>query len=158
MVYRNDLEVAVRRMVAYDIISKPLVSIGHKADRRRDKISKEAAGLLNMEISERIVAYVEPREEEKSRTLRDGINAFKKEHSRYGKILEGMIQEKRVKKNKYLMFKIADGFQLGDRDYRSVMVDLGLSSREADAMYPHLLEIGDRLGKARENSLRSILL
>ncbi len=159
MAERNDLEVTIRNMVAYDILSKPFNSLGQKSDRRKDKLSGEAAGLLRDEqASERIIARIETRDEEKARTMREGIDAFKKSHPKYGSVLEGMIQEKRMQKNKYLVFGIAEGFKLGDQDYRRVMVELGMTSREADAMYLHLLEISDRLGKARENSLRSILL
>lgn len=159
MVERNDLEITVRNMVAFDILSKPLSSLGHKADRRRDKLAEIAAGLLGSGYeTERVVAYVEKREEEKARTLREGIEAFKEEHPRYGKILEGMIVEKRAASSKYLVFNVAEGYRLAAEDYRRVMRELGMSTIQADAMYPHLLEISDKLGKAGENAKRSILL
>ena len=159
MVHRDDLEIAVRNMVAYDILSKPLSSLGQKAGRREKNLSGFVEDLLiRGQSCERVVAYVEPREEEKARTMREGIDAFKEEHPRYGKVLEGMIQETRVQKNNHLVFGIASGFQLGAADYRRVMTDLGMTTKEADSMYGHLLEISDRLGKAREHKLRSVLL
>ena len=159
MVNRSELEVVVRSMVAFDILSKPLTSLGQKADRRKDKLAAETAGLLREgDTFERVVAYTERRDEEKARTLREGINAFKSEHPRYGEVLEGMIAEKRTKSNKYLVYGVQDGFKLGAEDYRRVMKDLGMTTMESDAMYTHLLDISDRLGKASENSLRNILL
>ncbi len=159
MVNRNDLEITVRDMVAYDILSKPLSNLGAKADRRRDKMAEQAAELVSFGFSsERVTAYVETRDEEKARTLREGITSFKRSYPKYGNILEGMIEQKRAQKNEYLVFGINPGFKLGAEDYRRVMKDLGMSSREADAMYPHLLDISDRLGKSRENAERNILL
>jgi len=159
MVERNDLETNVRSMVAYDILSKPLSSLGQKAGRKKDKLAGESAGLLRSRYeSERIVAYVETREEERARTLREGIVDFKETHPKYGTILEGMIQQRRSTSNKYLVYGVADGFKLGAEDYRRVMRELGMSTVQADAMYPHLLDISDKLGKAEENARRDILL
>ena len=159
MVTRTELETTVREMVAYDILSKPLSSLGQKAGRRRDKLAQESAGLLRQgDEFERVIAYVEHRDEEKARTMRDGIESFKDAYPRYGKILEGMIQDKRVESNRYLVYGVAKGCTLGVGEYRNVMKDIGLNPLEADAMYPHLLQISERLGKAGEYELRNILL
>jgi hypothetical protein len=155
----TELEAKVRDMVAYDILSKPLSSLGQKAGRRRDKLAGETAKLLREgEEFERVTAYVRRTEEEKARTLREGIDAFSEAHPKYGSILEEMIQEKRTRSNRHLYYAITPGFNLGATDYRSVMRDLGLSPIEADAMYPHLMQLSERLGQAGEQSLRSILL
>ena len=159
MVSRNELETTVRNMVAFDILSKPLSSLGSKSYRRRDKLAAEAAELVEEEPkSNRFIAYVEEREEERARTIREGIEEFKKIYPEYGRMLEEMIKQTRVEKNDYFVFGIADGFKLAAEDYRRVMRDLGMSTVQADTMYPHLLDISDELGKARENTKRSILL
>ncbi len=159
MVNRSEIEVSVRSMVAYDILSKPLSNLGNKADRRRDKTANSIADLLREgDEFERVFAYVERKDEDKARTLREAINEFSSEHPRYGKILDEKIAEKRRKSNKYLVYGVSDGFKLGAEDYRRVMKDLGMTTIQADAMYPHLLDISDSLGKARENSRRNILL
>ncbi len=159
MVFRDDLETNVRSMVAYDILSKPLSSLGQKAGRKEKKLAGETAGLLaRMDPSDRVVAYTEVRNEERARTMREGINEFKEAHPRYGTVLEGMIQQKRFDKNNYLVFGVAEGFKLGVEDYRRVMKDLGMTTVEADAMYGHILNISERLKKAGENEQRSILL
>ena len=159
MVERSDLEMCVRTLVAYDIVSKPLSSLGQKADRRKDNLAGEVATLLKEdEEFKRVTAYTQRIDEEKARTLREGINDFKEKYSKYGKVLEGMIQEKRIKKNKYLCYGINEGFNLGAEDYRRVMRNVGLTTEQADAMYPHLKTMSDKLGKAKEQSLRKILL
>lgn len=159
MVERSGIETGIRDLVAYDIMSKPLCSLGQKADRRKDKLAAEVARLLREgEEFERVDVGIERKSEEKARTLREGIDEFEKKYPNYGKILEGIIQEKRAKSNRYLCYKIKQGYNLGAESYRRIMKDLGLTIQEADAMYPHLKDISDRLGKAGENELRTILL
>lgn len=159
MAYRNELEKNVRSMVAYDILSKPLSSLGQKAGRRGSKLAKETAELLQGGMTaDRVIARTEEVTEMKARTLREAIDEFKGEFPKYGEVLEGKIQEKRLQRDTQLVYGLANGYRLGAEDYRRVMGDLGLSALEADAMYPHLIDISDRLGKAGEQSLRTILL
>ena len=159
MVERTDLELTIRDIVAYDILSKPLASLGHKADRRRDKLAALAYQLLDAgEVADRVIAYVEPKEEERARTLREGISAFKEAHPDYGRILEGLIAEKRQESNQYLVYGVQEGRKLAAEDYRRAMREMGITTIQADAMYPHLLEQSVRMGKAGENERRSILL
>jgi len=160
MVERTEVEIYVRNMVALDVLSKPLSSLGGKAERRRDKAAEEIADLLKdeSEVGERIFAKIEKRDEEKARTLREGIEAFKREHPNYGDILENKIAEKRTKSNKYLIFGLNKGYYLASEDYVRVMKDLGFTREEACSMYPHLKEISTRLGKANEQEERTILL
>ncbi len=159
MVERTQLEIITRNLVAYDILKSPLSSLYQKAGRRQKKSAQEAAELVgNGEIADRVYASIEEAEQEKSRTLRQGINAFKEAHPRYGKLLEGMIAEKRIEKNQVLVYGLEDGFKLGSADYIRVMKDIGLSERAAHAMYSHLLEVSEQIGKADETGYREILL
>ena len=159
MAERSELEINVRNLVAYDVISKPLSSLGNKVSRARTSLAKEISGLVREgEEFERVTAYIERKDEQKARTLREGIDAFKEEHPRYGKILEGLIKEKRLKNNRYLCYGINEGFKLGCEDYRRVMKSVGLEAEQADAMYPHLIELSDRLGEASEQAVRQILV
>jgi len=159
MVERTELEINVRNLVAYDILEKPLSSLEGKAKRRKEKIANELAELLDVgEDGERIFASIEYREHDKARTLREGIDAFKKEHPRYGDILEGAIAQKRLARDEVLVYGIKPGFRLGTDDYLRVMVSLGLSREQACGMYPHLKEISEKLGKAAEDKQREILL
>ncbi len=160
MVERSALENRVRRLIAEDITSKVLKSLGDKGSRRLKKGAKEIVNLLGEgeEPNNRFYVGIEKSEEEKSKTLREGINAFKKKYSRYGKILEGLIAEKRIKRNKNLVYRLNKGYNLSEEDYVWVIMDLGFDRRETSAMYPHILAISERLGKANEQMERTILL
>jgi hypothetical protein len=160
MVERSDLEKRVRRLIAEDVTSKVLKSLGDKGDRRLKKGAKEIVNLLNEgeEPNNRFYVGIEKDREEKARTMKEGINAFKKQYSRYGKILEGLIAEKRIKRNKNLVYRLNKGYNLSEEDYVQVMMNLGFERREASAMYPHILAISERLKKADEQMERTILL
>ena len=78
---RTDIEKAVRILIASDVIYRPLKSLGEKGVRRLEKTSKDIAGLLkeDEEVGERVHVSLERRkEEQKARTLNQGIDAFKK--------------------------------------------------------------------------------
>ena len=160
MVERSELENKVRRLIAGDITSKVLKSLGDKGDRRLKKGAKEIVNLLNEgeEPNDRFCVGIKKTKEEKARTLRKGINAFKKKYSRYGDILEGIIAEKRIKRNKNLVYRLNKGYKLSEEDYVQIIMDLGFEKREASAMYPHILAISERLEKADEQMERTILL
>lgn len=157
---RTEIEKFVRWLVSSDILYRPLKSLGEKGLRRLDNTAKEISDLLKEEeeIGERVFARVERKDEEKARTLREGINTFKKKYSQYGEILEGMIAEKRKKSNKYLTYGLQKDFKLGEEDYIRVMMDLGFERREASAVYPHIIAVSERLGKAKTQAQRRILV
>ena len=160
MVERSDLEKRVRRLIAGDITSKVLKSLGDKGDRRLKKGAKEIVNLLGEgeEPNNRFYVGIEKSKEEKARTMKEGINAFKKKYSRYGKILEGLIAEKRIKRNKNLVYRLNKGYNLSEENYVQIIMDLGFERREASAIYPHILAISERLKKADEHMERTILL
>lgn len=160
MVERSGLEKRVRRLIAGDITYRVLKSLGEKGIRRLKKGAKEIVNLLGEgeEPNNRFYVGIEKSEEEKSKTLREGINAFKKKYSSYGKILEGLIAQKRIERNKNLVYGLNEGYHLSEEDYVQIMIDLGFEKREASAMYPHILAISERLKKADEQLERTILL
>ena len=156
---RSELEKKVRKLIASDISYRVLKSLGEKGVRRLDKIAREIEEALETEEeNERFFAQIKTTPEEKARTLRQGIDAFKEEHPRYGLLLEEMIAKKRIQSNKYLFYKLNSGYKLSEEDYVQVIIDLGFERREASAMYPHILSISERLRKADETLERSILL
>lgn len=159
MVERTELETQVRNMVAYDVLRSPLSSLHQKTGRRHKKSAEQAVELIEEGyVAERVVVRVEETEAEKARTLRQGINAFKEMHPRYGAKLEGVIAEKRTERNNVLVYGLENGFKLGSADYIRVMKDLGLNEMAAHSMYPHLVEVSEQIGKAKETGLREILL
>ncbi len=157
---RTEVEKFVRWLIASDILYRPMKSLGEKGIRRLDKIAKETSGLLKAgeEVGERVFARVEKRDEDKARTLREGIEEFKSRYPQYADVLEGIIKQKRVKHNKYLVYGLQEGFKLGEEDFIGRMMDLGFERREASSIYPHIIAISERLEKAKEQVERSILL
>ena len=157
---RTEVEKYVRALIALDALYKPLSSLGDKGKRRAEKSAKGIVSLLKEgeEKGERIFARVEKSEEERARTLREGIDEFKKKYKEQGEILEGMIAKKRAQKNKYLVFGLNEGYKLAEEDYLGVMMDLGFDRREGSSVYPHILAISERMGKASEQAERSIIV
>jgi hypothetical protein len=159
MVQRNELEKNVRDMIAYDILQAPLSSFYQKAKRRKNDLSEViVAQIEDGETGERIIARLETREQEKARTMKEGIEAFKNKHPRYGNLLEGLIAEKRLQKNRILVYGVQEKFKLGDADYVRVLQDLDLDKRTASMLYPRLKKLSDTLGKAKEASYREMLV
>lgn len=160
MVERSELENKVRRLIAGDITYRVLKSLGDKGDRRLHKKAVEIVYLLNKgeEPNDRFFVGIEKTEKEKAKTMRQGINAFKKKYSSYGKILEGLIAQKRIERNKNLVYGLNEEYHLSEEDYVQIIMDLGFEKREASAMYPHILAISERLGKADEQRERTILI
>lgn len=158
---RTEIEKLTRYMIATDVLARPLESLGKKGTRRLDKKATSIVDLLNQDGDLGNSVYVDVEqigEELKARTINEGVNAFCKKYPTHGKILKGFIEEKRVARNKYLVYGLNEGYKLGEEDYVSVMTDLGFNRREASAMYPHIIAVSERLGKANEYAERSILL
>jgi len=158
---RTTIEVFVRDLIASDVIYRPLKSLGEKGVRRLDSKARNIADLLKEreEVGERVHAKVERiKEEQKARTLKQGIEAFKRNHPKYGEILQGFIDETRMRQNRYLVYGLEGDFKLGEEDYLRVMMDLGFSRREASSIYPHIIAVSERLGKASEQDERKILV
>jgi hypothetical protein len=158
---RTEVEKLTRYMIATDVLARPLESLGKKGTRRLDKTAKNIADLIRAEgdLGNSIYAKIEEKEEElKARTMNEGIDAFCKKYPTHGKILNGFIEEKRVARNSYLVYGLNEGYKLGEEDYLKIMTDLGFDKREASSMYPHIIAVSERLGKAGEYNERSILL
>ncbi|MEW6063209.1 MAG: hypothetical protein AB1571_02470 [Nanoarchaeota archaeon] len=158
MVQRTEIERYVRNMVAFDIMEKPLSSLGDRVKRRKEKAAKEIADLLKEgeEKEERIFVRIEKLDEEKARTLKEGIDEFSNKYPKYGKILNDLIEEKRTRKNKYLIFGLNEGYRLGVEDYIRVMIDIGFTREEAGAVYPHIKEAYIRLKLAKSKDKKPI--
>lgn len=158
---RTEIEKSVRWLVASDIIYRPLKSLGERGVRRLEKTAKSISALLKDkgEVGERVFAGIEKIEEdEKARTMTQGIEEFERRHPQYGTILREIIAEKRKKNNRYLVYGLNEGFVLGEEDYLRVMMDLGFDRREAASIYPHIISISERLKKAKPQEERRILV
>jgi len=158
---RTNVERESRYLIAGDISYRILESLGKKGTRRLNKAAKNVEALLKDSENEgnSVYARIEKKdEEEKARTMNEGIAEFYKQFPEMGSILKGLIEEKRAKKNKYLVYGLNENYKLGEEDYVRVIMDLGFDRREACSIYPHVLAISERLGKANEKAERTILL
>ena len=157
---RTEGEKLVRKLVAMNDLRIPLSSLYQK-DK---KIEKEyALGISNYigqnsALGNSVTAYVEKTTKQKARGMEEGIEAFTKQYPRYGKILKGLIEEERTKKENYLLYGLNDGYKLNDNEYVGVMRDIGLTDAEAEAMFPKLMDISSRLKKKQKEGLREILI
>jgi len=157
---RTDIEKLVRILIAGDILYRPLKSLGERGVRRLDKTAKSIYDLIEAdgEKGNRVEARVEESEEEKARTLKEGIDEFSKKYPSQGKMLAEMIEQKRNAKNKCLIYGLKEGYKLSEEDYIQTIMDLGFDKREAASIYPHIISYSEREGKAIQQSERKILL
>ena len=157
---RTEIEKYARWLIASDIVYRPLKSLGEKGLRRLNKIAISIVDLLEKgeEEGERVFARIEISEKEKARTLNEGIEKFTQQYPRYGQILRGIIAEKRLERDKCLVYGLKPDYKLGEEDYLKVMVDLGFSRREASSIYPHIIAVSERMGKEKESAERSMLI
>ena len=90
--------------------------------------------------------------------MREGIEKFCEEFPKYGKILNGYIEEERVVREKHLFFGMNEGKRLTNNDYMNVLSDLGLSPVTAEKYCEIALDISRNLTKKRDEKERSVLI
>jgi len=160
MEQRTEQEKIVRKLVAINNLKVPLSSLYQKAKKIENEF---ALGIQNYvlqkaDFGNSIQAFVEDEEKQKARGMREGISEFEKQFPRYGRILNGLIEEKRTEREIYLKYGLNDGYTLADSEYVSVMRDIGLSDSEAAHVFPELMNASYRLQKKKKEGLRSILI
>ena len=155
----EDIERRIIEIIATDRIDKPISSMSGKLKRAKPKL----AGSVALEIGkkfegERTFARVEDNSVMKARGMKEGIERFEAQYSRYGKILRGYIEEEREIREIHLYFEMRKGCRLTSQDYMGVMRDLGFSESTSERLYPELMDISYKLAKKREEGERSILI
>ncbi len=157
---RTEPEKLVRKLVAINNLRIPFSSLYQK-DK---KIEKEYAHGIsnyigqNADFGNSVTSYISKEDKQKARGMEDGIEEFSKKYPRHGKILKGLVEEKRAEKEVYLKYNLNNGYKLNDNEYVSVMRDIGLTDTEASVMFPMLMQISERLKKKKEKGLREILI
>lgn len=157
---RTESEKLVRKLVAMNNLRIPFSSLYQK----NKKIEKNyALGISNYignnaDLGNSVTAYIKKEEKQKARGMEEGIAEFTKQYPRYGKILQGIVEEKRTENEVYLNYGLNEGYKLNDNEYVSVMRDIGLNDQESEAMFPMLRGISDRLKKKQKEGLREILI
>ncbi len=154
------LERQIIDFVATDRIHIPISSMEGKLKRQKPKLAKaiDLSEYKNRFVGERVYAKIKIDDvTQKARTMTEAVNEFAEEYSRYGKILKGLIEEKRQAKESNLYFGINPGCRLTADDYLSVMESLGFSGQYAEDLYQDLMKVSRSLSRKREEE-RSILI
>jgi len=157
----QELERQIIDLVAVDRIYVPMSSFDGKLERKRPKMAKALVaedGFGKKFEGERAYARVKSEDKLKARGLRDGVDKFAEEYPKYGRILNGMIEEERTKRETHLYFGMLPEKRLTQDDYMAVMQDIGLSQAKAEQFYPVVMEISRNLTRKRGSEERSVLI
>ena len=153
---KKDTERQILEIIATDRIDIPISSMSGKLKRKKPNLAK-ALELEKKFKGDRAYAYIDESDKEKARGLREGVDAFAEKYPKYGRILNGIIEEKRTKRETHLVFGMHEGCRLTSNDYMSIMTDLGFSEQRAEGLYQELMKVSRNLSKKRGNE-RSILI
>jgi len=158
---RTDGEKAVRKLIATNDLRIPFSSIYQKIKACEDNFAAGIQGYVNEKVNfgNSALASIEYKDKSVARGMRDGIEEFKAQYPKYGAILEGLIQEKRVKSETHLIYGLNEGYKLHDNEYVSIIKDIaGLNDCEAEAIFPEIMKVSERLKKKKKEGLRDILV
>ncbi len=155
----ENLEREIIRLIATDRIDKPISSMSGKLKRAKPKIARGIDfGSRKSFDGERAYARIESEDILKARGTREGIEAFKEAHPKYGAILEEMISEERASTETHMYFGMHEGRRLTSDDYMGVMTGLGFSETMAEGLYRELMDISYGLARKRKETERRILI
>ena len=123
----EELERRVIALVAADRMDIPVSSMSGKLKRMKPKLAHTIIlpdGRKSYE-GERVHARVKDENLQKAKGMKEGVETFCERYPQYGKILQGMIEEKREVRESHLYFGMNEGRRLTAEDYMTVMADLG---------------------------------
>ena len=107
-------EKQILELIAMDRIEIPVSSMSGKMKRRKPNLAK-AIDLSQYGGSfkgDRAYARIKKEDKDKARGMREGIEAFSEKFPKYGRILQGIIDEKRTLSETHLYFGINPGRKL----------------------------------------------
>lgn len=153
-----ELERQIIELIATDRTDIPISSMSGKLKRLKPKLAQaiDFEGRTSYQ-GERVYARVQYEEKEKARGMREGVEEFERKFPQYGKILNGIIEEKRVERETHLYFGLQEGRRLTADDYIGVMKNLGFTESTALSLYPELMDISRNLSRQR-NEERSVMI
>ena len=152
----NETEKGLIELVAMDRIEIPISSMSGKLKRQKPKFAADL-GIDGTFEGERAYARVETSGKMKARGMREGIKVFAEEYPRHAKILDGMIEHEREKRETHLYFGMNEDCRITSDDYMGVMKNLGFSETRAREFYPELMNVSRNLSKKRDEE-RSVLI
>jgi len=154
-----DTERQVLELIATDRIHIPISSMEGKLKRRKPKLGK-AVDMRDYGATfegDRCYARVESENKEKARGMKEAVAEFGAEFPKYGRILQGKIDEKRTSRETHLYFGTNEGSRLTADDYIGVMTDLGFTESGAKRLYPELMSISRNMSRKRDEE-RSVMI
>ena len=155
-----DTERQIIELIATDRVDKPISSMSGKLKRAKPKLARD----IDLSIhggsfeGDRVYARICEEDKMKARGMREGIKIFSDAYPRYGKILDGMIEEKRTSREKHFYFGMCEGCRLTSGDYMGVMAGLGFSEATSRGLYKELIDISHRMARKRDEGERSVLI
>ena len=154
----EELERQLIELIATDRIEIPISSMSGKLKRRKPKLAQAIALPGSKYRGERVHAKVEEADRMKARTLKEAVAEFGEKYPSHGKVLAGIIAEKRLQKETHLYFGVNDGCRLTSADYMDVMKNLGFGEVTAERLYSELIDVSRNLAKKRDEHERSVLI
>lgn len=155
----EQIERQLVQLIATDRTEIPISSMSGKLKRKKPKM---AQAIVMPEsgryVGERVYARLESKDSMKARTMKEAISEFTQQYPTHGKVLQGMIAEKRLQKEEHLYFGVRDGCRLASNDYMDVMKELGFSEVTAERLYPEMIEVSRNLQRQRGCPERSVLI
>jgi hypothetical protein len=148
----DDLERQVIQLVATDRLYIPSSSFDGKLERSRPKLAKALDFSDGDFQGERAYARVVDSNKHVSKDMRAGIAKFEAEHPQYGKILNGYIEEARVKKEQHVYFGMNDGKRVTREDYLGVIEGMGLGPAISERYLDAAMDISRTMQAKREKS------
>ena len=159
MTNNEELEKKVIRLIATDRFEVPISSLSGKLKRRKPAL---AQGIelpeSNRYVGERVYARVEENDEMKARTMKEAIAKFVEQYPSHGKVLQGMIAEECLQKEKHLYFGVNEGCRLTAEDYVGVIKDLGFGEVTARSLYSEIIDVSRNISRKRGSPERSVMI
>jgi len=153
----QEIENGLLELIATERIYIPISSMDGKLKKQRSKMA-ESLAIDKGYSGDRAYARIEQEDTMKARGMSEAVKLFESQYPRHGKILKGMIEEKRAEREVTMYFGMNPDCRLTESDYLGVMTNLGFSPATAQRLYPELMDISRKLSKKRQQNERSILI
>ncbi len=151
------LERQIIELVATDRLDIPISSMSGKLKRAKPKLARAVEFKGKTFEGERVYARIDNSDQMKARGIKEGIAKFAEEFPRYGKILDGYIEEQRAMRETHLVFGIYEGCRLTADDYMGVMGSLGFTPAAAQNLYQPIIDASRKISRKRDEE-RSVML
>jgi hypothetical protein len=162
MAYKTNLTRETEQLVAYHTIKRGFDVMAKRADRKVKPLALSVYDRLTkkQKFSKGSIVTADYRflEQEKARTLTEGIKEFSQRFPEYGKTLKGIIKETRTTKKRYLEFGINPGYEIADLTYIAALEDIGIKEENLSRTFETVMDISDLLKGKREEGINEMLI